>query len=158
MSRPPISDLDARPWDFQAEECSLRACVDRFNNRRYLAGNVLRSGGNGNGAGGTGGPNNSGNGAANDLNEYGDPTNPLDPLNAGGVGLLGGLVGGGFGGAGCGFGGNGGGQVYAPGYGGWDTEPVELTEEFKQQYEEWLQQEVFQHQINWDSLITGVEY
>lgn len=28
-------DLDARPWDFQAEECSLRACVDRFNNRRY---------------------------------------------------------------------------------------------------------------------------
>lgn len=30
-----FSDLDARPWDFQAEECSLRACVDRFNNRRY---------------------------------------------------------------------------------------------------------------------------
>jgi hypothetical protein len=30
-----ISDMDARPWDFQAEECALRACVDRFNNRRY---------------------------------------------------------------------------------------------------------------------------
>nr|CAD7460675.1 unnamed protein product [Timema tahoe] len=29
------NDLDARPWDFQAEECALRACVDRFNNRRY---------------------------------------------------------------------------------------------------------------------------
>lgn len=29
-------DLDARPWDFQAEECALRACVDRFNNRRYF--------------------------------------------------------------------------------------------------------------------------
>lgn len=28
-------DLDARPWDFQAEECALRASVDRFNNRRY---------------------------------------------------------------------------------------------------------------------------
>ena len=28
--------MDARPWDFQAEECALRACVDRFNNRRYL--------------------------------------------------------------------------------------------------------------------------
>lgn len=27
--------MDARPWDFQAEECALRACVDRFNNRRY---------------------------------------------------------------------------------------------------------------------------
>jgi hypothetical protein len=28
-------DMDARPWDFQAEECALRACVDRFNSRRY---------------------------------------------------------------------------------------------------------------------------
>ncbi|XP_014678725.1 PREDICTED: striatin-interacting protein 1 homolog isoform X2 [Priapulus caudatus] len=31
------NDVDARPWDFQAEECALRACVDRFNNRRYSA-------------------------------------------------------------------------------------------------------------------------
>lgn len=31
------ADVDARPWDFQAEECALRACVDRFNNRRYSA-------------------------------------------------------------------------------------------------------------------------
>lgn len=31
------NDLDARPWDFQAEECTLRTCVDRFNNRRYFA-------------------------------------------------------------------------------------------------------------------------
>lgn len=30
-----LADLDARPWDFQAEECALRAAVDRFNNRRY---------------------------------------------------------------------------------------------------------------------------
>nr|CAG4643756.1 EOG090X01YQ [Lepidurus arcticus] len=29
------NDLDARPWDFQAEECALRTAVDRFNNRRY---------------------------------------------------------------------------------------------------------------------------
>nr|XP_006817351.1 PREDICTED: striatin-interacting protein 1 homolog [Saccoglossus kowalevskii] len=29
------NDMDARPWDFQAEECALRACVDRFNTRRY---------------------------------------------------------------------------------------------------------------------------
>ena len=29
------NDVDSRPWDFQAEECSLRAAVDRFNNRRY---------------------------------------------------------------------------------------------------------------------------
>lgn len=31
------NDLDARPWDFQAEECTLRTCVDRFNNRRYYS-------------------------------------------------------------------------------------------------------------------------
>lgn len=34
------ADLDARPWDFQAEECALRASVDRFNNRRYTQVNV----------------------------------------------------------------------------------------------------------------------
>uniref|UniRef100_A0A6P7FVY9 Striatin-interacting protein 1 n=1 Tax=Diabrotica virgifera virgifera TaxID=50390 RepID=A0A6P7FVY9_DIAVI len=34
------NDLDARPWDFQAEECALRASVDRFNNRRYTLINV----------------------------------------------------------------------------------------------------------------------
>ncbi|KAI5093843.1 striatin-interacting protein 1-like isoform X1 [Silurus meridionalis] len=31
------ADLDARPWDFQAEECSLRASIERFNARRYDA-------------------------------------------------------------------------------------------------------------------------
>ena len=35
-----IADMDARPWDFQAEECALRACVDRFNGRRYGATSV----------------------------------------------------------------------------------------------------------------------
>ena len=30
-----IADVDSRPWDYQAEECSLRAAVDRFNHRRY---------------------------------------------------------------------------------------------------------------------------
>ena len=28
-------DMDARPWDFQAEESALRNCADRFNSRRY---------------------------------------------------------------------------------------------------------------------------
>lgn len=30
-----FADLDARPWDFQAEECALRASIERFNSRRY---------------------------------------------------------------------------------------------------------------------------
>ncbi|ETE61827.1 hypothetical protein L345_12419, partial [Ophiophagus hannah] len=29
------NDIDARPWDFQAEECSLRAHIESFNSRRY---------------------------------------------------------------------------------------------------------------------------
>ncbi|NXY49670.1 STRP1 protein, partial [Ceuthmochares aereus] len=32
---PLFPDLDARPWDFQAEECALRASIERFNSRRY---------------------------------------------------------------------------------------------------------------------------
>nr|XP_023017520.1 striatin-interacting protein 1 homolog [Leptinotarsa decemlineata] len=31
--------LDAKPWDFQAEEISLRSAVDRFNSRRYMKAN-----------------------------------------------------------------------------------------------------------------------
>ena len=34
------NDPDARPWDFQTEECALRACVDRFNSRRYNSNSV----------------------------------------------------------------------------------------------------------------------
>lgn len=33
------NDIDARPWDFQAEECALRSAVDKFNNRRYFSQN-----------------------------------------------------------------------------------------------------------------------
>lgn len=33
------NDIDARPWDFQAEECALRTAVDKFNNRRYFSQN-----------------------------------------------------------------------------------------------------------------------
>uniref|UniRef100_H2YJ99 Far11/STRP C-terminal domain-containing protein n=1 Tax=Ciona savignyi TaxID=51511 RepID=H2YJ99_CIOSA len=29
------NDVDAQPWDFQQEECALRAHVERFNARRY---------------------------------------------------------------------------------------------------------------------------
>jgi len=39
-----ISDLDARPWDFQQEECALRTYVERFNVRRYkITGNAAAS-------------------------------------------------------------------------------------------------------------------
>lgn len=81
------NDLDARPWDFQAEECALRGNVDRFNNRRY------------------------GNGPDSELKSTVDTSIQS---------VLG--------------------------------QEVELTEEFKQHYEVWLQQVLSVH-VNWDELI-----
>ncbi|CAC5386384.1 Striatin-interacting protein 2,Striatin-interacting protein 1,Striatin-interacting protein 1 homolog,Striatin-interacting proteins 2 [Mytilus coruscus] len=83
------NDMDARPWDFQAEECALRACVDRFNNRRY-------------GNNGT------------------DPDfKPVDNCTQSVLG-----------------------------------EDLELCEDFKQNYERWLDIEVFSNQIDWDQVIA----
>ena len=84
------ADMDARPWDFQAEECALRACVDRFNNRRY-------------GSNGT------------------DPD--FKPVDNCILSVLG--------------------------------QSVELTEEFKEHYERWLDMEVFTNQIDWDLVIRN---
>ncbi|XP_033744924.1 LOW QUALITY PROTEIN: striatin-interacting protein 1-like [Pecten maximus] len=82
------NDMDARPWDFQAEECALRACVDRFNNRRY-------------GVNGT------------------DPD--FKPLDTCTLSVLG--------------------------------ESIELSSEFKQNYERWLEMEVYSNQIDWDQIL-----
>ena len=83
-------DMDARPWDFQAEECALRACVDRFNNRRYGSNGV-------------------------------DPE--FQPVDNCLQSVLG--------------------------------QKVELSEEFKENYERWLEMEVFSNQIDWDQVLTG---
>ncbi|KAK0168425.1 hypothetical protein PV327_002227 [Microctonus hyperodae] len=88
------NDLEARPWDFQAEECALRVCVDQFNNRRYLCTNKDES---------------------------------FEPVDSSIAPVLG--------------------------------ANVELTDEFKQHYELWLQQEVFQTSVDWDKLLesTNIE-
>ena len=84
-----VADMDARPWDFQAEECALRACVDRFNNRRY----------------GT-------NGANPDF----------EPVDNCILSVLG--------------------------------ETVELSEEFKSNYEKWLEMEVFHSETDWTQVLV----
>jgi len=91
------NDLDARPWDFQAEECALRACVDRFNNRRYGIEYGDRLGDNG------------------EEDEYLPVDNDV-------LSVLG--------------------------------EKVELSSEFKSNYERWLDREVFSVSIDWDQLCT----
>lgn len=169
------NDLDARPWDFQAEECTLRTWVDRFNNRRYLYGNVgafnrtaagigAVANNNVQTAGGGGGANNA-TAAAN------NGGGAQQQNNGGGMSITGGS------------GGTGSAPIigdfndydqsvldanhysvqtgekfaYAPGYGGWD-ESIELSDEFKEHYEEWLQQEVFNIEIDWDLLFPVVEF
>lgn len=123
-----LLDLDARPWDFQAEECILRACVDRFNNRRYLSARTRTATGNG-----TSNVQNSGN-MGYEGNEYDQNLIEVQLHNT--------------------F--NGDKFIYAPGYGGWD-DGVELTDEFKQQYEIWLQHEVFNSPTNWDSFVADTQ-
>uniref|UniRef100_A0A182MUP8 Far11/STRP C-terminal domain-containing protein n=1 Tax=Anopheles culicifacies TaxID=139723 RepID=A0A182MUP8_9DIPT len=153
------NDLDARPWDFQADECALKSGVDRFNNRRYLqVNNGILAGIEGldyddpiEGIGGIGG----GIGVAG----IGGGVGGGDGLNGGGAGgSLGGCVNGGAGGAG--------GAGVASGlgpsergnacYGGLARKPeeIELSEEFKQNYELWLQQEVYNNNIDWDALLA----
>ena len=83
-----LTDMDARPWDFQAEECALRACVDRFNNRRYSMTSL----------------------------------NPdFDPVDNCIQSVLG--------------------------------QCIELSEDFKENYERWLEMEVFSNQIDWDQVL-----
>lgn len=45
-------------------------------------------------------------------------------------------------------------NTYTTGYGAWDLENVDLSEDFKKHYEVWLQKEVFSIRIDWDSLKT----
>lgn len=178
------------------EECTLRSCVDRFNNRRYLSGqlnalhrnavpnNANVQGGNttgttatnmsnqmaftGGNIGGNGPNNNAGlstngnnglngtNGLSNncisqssningpqqaivinELNEQYESNGLIDVavnsllLNSGQDKNL-----------------------YANGYGGWNMENVDLSDEFKKHYEVWLQKEVFNIKIEWDSVMT----
>lgn len=75
-------------FSLQAEECALRACVDRFNSRRY-----------------------------NNASFHPD----LEPVDSCVTSVLG--------------------------------KPLELTDEFKQHYEVWLEQEVMKMNVNWDLLL-----
>ncbi|KAL7037234.1 hypothetical protein ACKWTF_009123 [Chironomus riparius] len=119
------NDLDARPWDFQAEECTLRTCVDRFNNRRYFSqiSNAVRFpdqsnvGGNQNlGLNANNCDNSIFNGIENELNI----NNLLNSEN-----LL---------------------EV---------DDHFELTKEFKNNYEAWLKEEVFcANPIDWNEVLN----
>jgi hypothetical protein len=112
--------LDARPWDFQAEECTLRTCVDRFNNRRYLSQQHI--------------------GGIRDYNEYDmSGGNLMNTIYGYGVNNGNGII-----------------NLGQP-HQHLDDEN-ELSEEFKQNYELWLEHEVYNVDLNWDSLMVAVDY
>lgn len=108
------NDVDSRPWDFQAEECSLRSAVDRFNNRRY----DNNSCGNNN--------NNSNMKGMESSSRWGESGGEFEPVDNCINSVLG--------------------------------QEVELTDEFKANYEKWLYKEVYNTTINWDELLhyTGI--
>lgn len=124
------NDMDARPWDFQAEECSLRACVERFNSRRYQQHQNSSSQqqqqsdtgiavvGLGSTAGGSTGPNQSSAVGASILYDFSPVDNRLQSV-------LG--------------------------------HKVELSKEFKDNYEEWLEREVFLNKIDWSKLLASTQ-
>ncbi|XP_055707627.1 striatin-interacting protein 1 homolog isoform X2 [Phlebotomus papatasi] len=113
------NDLDARPWDFQAEECTLRACVDRFNNRRYLSSNASGN-----------------NRIASGQGEMIDLDGVIDLCANDLYGQQGRCI-----------------QSAAA----YSVEDVELSEEFKEHYHLWLEEEVYSMEINWDALMVKVE-
>merc|ERR1712241_427944 len=117
------NDVDARPWDFQAEECSLRCAVDRFNHRRYektsqsAAAATARAAAAAAAAGGSvqdPGSNN------RDIIEPDD----FEPVDNCITSVLG--------------------------------QEVELTDEFKANYEKWLDREVLNTSIQWEQLLDDV--
>jgi len=148
------NDLESRPWDFQAEECTLRACVDRFNLRRYpeatqkcgnngtaaqnaenaqqsnmMAGNNgCGNNGDANGYGNNGGGGNGGHNQQQQLNDYGvEGGFPSDEILTHS-------------------------DFAFFGHSGWWDRKVELTDYFKANYAVWLEEEVYNSQTDWDAL------
>ncbi|ALC43739.1 CG11526 [Drosophila busckii] len=157
------NDLESRPWDFQAEECTLRACVDRFNLRRYPE--ATQKCGTGGGSNGTAAQNaenaqqsnmHTGNGSANngsdrDTNGYGN--NGSSATGTGGNAQQGQQL--------HDYGVEGGfpsdeilthSDFAFFGHSGWWDRKVELTDYFKANYAVWLEEEVYNSQTDWDAL------
>ncbi|XP_037928805.1 striatin-interacting protein 1-like, partial [Teleopsis dalmanni] len=143
------NDLESRPWDFQAEECTLRACVDRFNLRRYPEDTQKCGAGGNNGGNSANSDNSSGNTGANmgaegngfaannaansanghaQLTEYGVESGfPSDEILTHS-------------------------DFAFFGHSGWWDRKVELTDYFKANYSMWLEDEVYNNQTDWDAL------
>jgi len=115
------NDVDSRPWDYQAEECSLRSAVDRFNHRRYqrelpnIQGQQQQ----------TSQQMQQSQEKSIENQVFGQEESDFDPVDNCLASVLG--------------------------------QDVELTDEFKANYQTWLQREVYNTEIQWELLLEDVE-
>lgn len=114
------NDVDSRPWDFQAEECSLRCAVDRFNHRRYEKTSQSAAAATARAAAAAGGSGLDAGSHNRDMIEP-DDFEPVDNCISSVLGR-----------------------------------EIELTDEFKSNYEKWLEHEVFGTTIQWEHLLGDV--
>jgi len=112
------NDVDSRPWDYQAEECSLRSAVDRFNHRRYQRElpNIQQQ---------SQMQQSQEKSTTVENQVFGQEESDFDPVDNCLASVLG--------------------------------QEVELTDEFKANYQTWLQREVYNTEIQWELLLEDVE-
>ena len=122
------NDMETRPWDFQGEEFSLQANISRFHCRRYNTSQSL-----------PGIPSHlpnqqTGNHSINSINGHNSCNNSLNDNYSYAAQM----------------------DIFKPvdnNYASVLSKQFQLTEEFKNNYELWLQREVFQFNIDWDLLL-----
>ena len=102
--------MDARPWDFQAEEFTLQANINRFHNRRYEKPNTNSQ------------PPSIMNNSQGNSPGYFIDVDIFQSVDNNFLSVL--------------------------------SRDVELTNEFKYNYEAWLEREVFKFTIDWDQLLV----
>ena len=110
------NEQEAQAWDFQSDECALRAKIDRYNQRMYK----FRTGSSNSGSNENGGDSSIGQnvGADGEMSEFIPMDNSLfSCLNM----------------------------------------EVKLSDDFVNNYEQWLNEEVFENKIDWDSLLDQTE-
>lgn len=101
------NDIDSRPWDFQAQEFSLQASINRFHHRRYASNQPPPQ-----------------------------PTPLIDPDAIVDMDLL---------------------EEVDNNFMSVLTKEIDLPKQFTDNYEKWMQREVFDNQIDWDQLLLSTD-
>jgi hypothetical protein len=103
------NDIESRPWDFQAQEFSLQASINRFHHRRYASHHSQSQSS-------TSGPQTTDPDALIDMDL-------LEEVDNNFMSVL--------------------------------TKKIDLPKQFQDNYETWMQREVFENQIDWDHLLLS---